>query len=540
MLSVLLRHKYLLLSLLSGVLLAASWPARGMTVLVFVALLPLFFVEHGLYRQRFTRGALHIFLYAWLAFGVFNLLTTWWIMYATFPGMVVAVVLNSAFMALPWWLMHLGRRVLPGQQGPLSLLLLWLAFEHLHTRWDLSWNWLDLGNVFSTKPALVQWFEYTGTAGGTAWVLLVNLMLFVFLRGLLLPGERTPRWYLPGLLSLLMLLLPMLISLRMYRQYEESPNPVEVVVIQPSVDPYNVARSSGEAQARIERMIELADSLTTPRTRFVVAPEGASPVGIWLHEAENHAMVRAVRRHAEAHGQLAWVFGSFVYVHYPEGEPASPTATPYPSGGYVDAYNAALMVEPGRPLATYYKSMLVPGIEQMPFYRTLGPVGRLVERFGGTAGSLGKQSERTVFHSGSGYTVAPAVCYESIYGDYMSAFYRRGAGLIFIITNDGWWRHTPGHRQHNQYARLRAIESRRSVARSASTGISSFINQRGDFISQTGWWEETAISASLNQNHHLTFFARNGNVAGRLSSLLSALFILYVLSHSLIKKNARS
>jgi apolipoprotein N-acyltransferase len=70
-----------------------------------------------------------------------------------------------------------------------------------------------------------------------------------------------------------------------------------------------------------------------------------------------------------------------------------------------------------------------------------------------------------VLNEKHGFKIAPAICYESIYGEFMSKYIRNGANLICIITNDGWWKNTPGHKQHMNYARLRAIETRTWVAR---------------------------------------------------------------------------
>src|SRR6056297_496560 len=114
-----------------------------------------------------------------------------------------------------------------------------------------------------------------------------------------------------------------------------------------------------------------------------------------------------------------------------------------------------------------------------------------------------------------GTTVAPIRCYESIYPQYVASYVKKGAGLLFIITNDGWWGNTPGYKQHMRYARLRAIENRRSITRSANTGISAFINQRGDVIKPTKWWTPTAIRSSLAINEEMTYFSKNGNYLGR-------------------------
>ena len=103
---------------------------------------------------------------------------------------------------------------------------------------------------------------------------------------------------------------------------------------------------------------------------------------------------------------------------------------------------------------------------------------------------------------------------------------KKGAELIFIITNDGWWKNTPGYKQHMSFARLRAIETRRSIARSANTGISCFISQRGDVSQPTPWWQEAAISGSINANSELTFYVKHGDYIARVALFLSVLLVL--------------
>ena len=108
-----------------------------------------------------------------------------------------------------------------------------------------------------------------------------------------------------------------------------------------------------------------------------------------------------------------------------------------------------------------------------------------------------------------------------------------------IITNDGWWGNTPGHRQHHSYSRLRAIETRRSVARSANTGISSLINQKGEILQRTNYWEPTALRGTLNANDKLTFYTRHGDYIARIAYFFSLLIVLYTITRVIIaQKNS--
>src|SRR5207253_1586153 len=149
--------------------------------------------------------------------------------------------------------------------------------------------------------------------------------------------------------------------------------------------------------------------------------------------------------------------------------------------------------------------------EKMPYPRIFGFLEKYAISLGGSSGSLGVENDRTVFQAQDKTIIATAICYESVYGGFLSRDMQQGAQLLFIITNDGWWANTPGYRQHMQYARLRAIEFRKSVARSANTGISCFINQRGDVLKKTEWWKPDAISEVLLKNKIKTFYARHGD-----------------------------
>jgi apolipoprotein N-acyltransferase len=117
--------------------------------------------------------------------------------------------------------------------------------------------------------------------------------------------------------------------------------------------------------------------------------------------------------------------------------------------------------------------------------------------------------------------VATVICYESVFGEYLADFVRSGANLIFIITNDGWWRDSPGYVQHLNYAKLRAIETRCPIARCANTGISCFINEKGELYNETRWWEPATISARLQPNNEKTFYVRFGDVLSKLALVLA-------------------
>jgi apolipoprotein N-acyltransferase len=202
---------------------------------------------------------------------------------------------------------------------------------------------------------------------------------------------------------------------------------------------------------------------------------------------------------------------------------------------YYEILNAAIQIDPStREVPLYRKSKLVPGPEILPYRRIFFFMKPLIDKLEGTTAGVGTQPERSVFSSDAG-KVAPAICYESVFGEYVTGYIQKGAQAIFIMTNDGWWDNTAGHRQHLYFASLRAIETRRAIARSANTGISAFVNQRGDILQPTRYDEPIAIKGSIRFNDSITFYIRWGDAVARIALFTSILFLLNTFVRSRIK-----
>jgi apolipoprotein N-acyltransferase len=171
-----------------------------------------------------------------------------------------------------------------------------------------------------------------------------------------------------------------------------------------------------------------------------------------------------------------------------------------------------------------------------------GP-GRLISKMlpdlGGTSWGYGIQKERTCLrHPSAGYMIAPVICYESIFGSYVTGYIKNGAEALFIITNDGWWKNTNGYKQHLYYASLRAIETRRPVIRSANTGVSCIIDIRGKRKTETTWWTRQLIRDTFNPENRITVYVKYGDYLMRIASVISAVIIILVfIGVPLRKKN---
>jgi apolipoprotein N-acyltransferase len=519
--------------ILSGIVLWLSWPERGITPLIFVAFVPLFFAEHAFYyinKRKRTGKMLGNFF---ITFLIWNALTTWWIYNATSGGSYIAITANAFLMTLVWQLYYMVKRSQGPAVGYVSLVCLWVGFEYLHLNWDISWPWLTLGNVFSIHPEWVQWYEYTGVLAGTIWILIVNILVFQLAKNLLykdlLLRLRRINVFVLSALAFMVVAAPIIFSLSIYYDYQQKGVASKVVLIQPDVDPYN-EKFNGTGKEQLTKILRLAMSAIDEKTEYCIAPETALPDGIIEDEFEDDQSIRAIRRTILTYPKLNFITGLTSFKMYRDEERKTITARKMKQGvGFYDVFNSAMLVTGIDPVQVYHKSKLVPGVEKMPYPMVFGFLEKYAIEMGGTSGSLGTQSRRTNLIANDGTKVAPAICYESIYGDFLSGFMRDTAEFIAVITNDGWWGNTPGYRQHMNYARLRAIEFRKDIARSANTGISCFINQRGDIVSHTGWWTEETLEGQVFKNKEITFYAKYGDYLGFLCSFLAGSIVVYLI-----------
>ena len=450
---------------------------------------------------------------------------------------IIPFGLGALLMAIAFWLYYRVRLIKGIWWSYAALVCFWMGYEYLHQTWDLAFPWMNLGNGFASMHYLVQWYEFTGVYGGTYWVLMSNILIFetyIAFRTSKISREQAVNKKFLLWRSAAHILIPVLVSLFMYFQYEEKINPANVVVVQPNIDPY-AKFNSMPASEQVQTLIHLSDSLGQPNTEYFIWPETAMADYVDEAQIRTDLNYRSVLQFLDKYKNGNVLSGISSYSIYNSAKTAS--ATLYKdSGSYIDKFNAAVQIENSSRVQFYHKSKLVPGVEQIPF-SALSFLQPLFAGFGG-GGSYGSQPKPSVFYSQSGIGAAPVICYESIWGEYVADYVMQGAQFIAIITNDAWWGNTPGKDQHLQYAKLRAIETRRWVARSANTGISAFINQRGDIVQQSKWWQTTALKSDINLNDEQTFYVKHQDYIA-LAGCLGSGFFLLILGVGLFTKRSK-
>jgi apolipoprotein N-acyltransferase len=532
------RSTRILLSVLSGILLSAAWLGfPGWTL--FIAFLPLLYLDHFFTERKSEFRGVSFWGHAFLAFFIWNISTTWWIVHATAAGAVMAIVTNSFLMSLTFWLAHIARRNFKSNLGYIAIVVFWISFEYFHYHWDIEWPWLTLGNGFANNVKIVQWYEYTGTLGGTLWVLVMNIFIFKLVINWFQKQSLQKSVYLLSSFALV-LIVPVTYSLVKYFSYVEKENPRNIVIVQPNIDPYSESYDAQAENIKLETFVSLAGSKIDMETDFIIGPETLfENPGFWNEDKLNtNTQLMQLSGFLQNFPNAEMVFGVSSYKIYPDKESATPTARTR-DGITFDMFNTAIFLDINKQPQIYHKSILVVGVEKMPFAKYFGFLGDLVINIGGTSNSLGRQEEPSNFITKDKVEVAPVICYESVFGEYVTKYVQKGAQMIFIITNDGWWKNTPGYHQHLSFARLRAIETRRSIARSANTGISCFINQRGDVLQATNWWVEAAIKGTINANEEITFYVKAGDYIARISLFIAALLVLQLITFGVMKKKVQ-
>ena len=540
----------LALSVLTGLLLSLAWYVRGAAIIIMLAFVPLFWLSDISLKEGKRNAFGHGILLFYPAFFVFNLITTYWIAYCTLPGAAAAVIANALLQTLVFALWHSCRKQIKNPVLQAILLIsFWVSFEYLHLNWDLTWPWLVLGNVFATMPAMVQWYSVTGTLGGTVWILLCNFLIYCE------PltkkeKERHPRKY-GSILTLFCLVLPILISVLMYELAEQkidSSTPIEAVIVQQNTDPWEEEyRLTNEEE--IQRVLDVAKPYLNENTNLVITPESAIAHTIDMNSLRNHAFMEGDTRYEgfalldstiEQYPNLNFVLGlSTISISSRKMSPASQELNP---GQFMEFYNTAGFYNKKGLVSHYHKCRLVPGVEGMPFPKIFGFLGNVLIELGGSNSSLGKDTMQRTFAfdvDGRDLRIGTAICYESVYGELVAKFVRNGANVLAVITNDSWWDDSPGHRQHFDMARLRAIETRRYVLRAANGGFSGVLDPTGRVLAKTEYGTRTAIQTIVGAQEGNTFYVKHGDYIARIAIPFTILGILYAVVFAFIRRKRK-
>ena len=510
--------KKILLILCSVLMLSAGWlGVSGLTLLV--AFVPLLMIssQYGASARDFWRMT----GWAALAFALWNVATIWWVWIATPIGPITATIVSTFWNLVAFMLYHYVSKRASKALSYTILVAAWVATEFLYTSAEvMSFPWLTLGNGFSGDVWAVQWYEWTGVMGGSVWVLLANIAIFELLRSRSVAKIG---------IAAATLLLPIAVSLALYWNHKPSEEVITASVIQPNVDCYN-EKFADNREWQLANIIDLMRQV--PReSKLIVLPETALPETLNDDIPLSATSTAALQREIDSlYPHAMAIAGATTIKYYVDDNERTPTARSS-NGFYYDVFNSAIAMNHGMGSGVHHKMRLVIGVETMPFTKCLNKFVDL----GGMTGQLGRNDVAIPFIKG--YVAGPAICYEGLYGDCFARFVRHGAQVMTVLSNDGWWGNTPGHKRLFDFCRLRAIETRRSIARSANTGVSGFITARGDVVDRMDWKERGVLTSDVELRNDVTLYVRYGDWIGRLGLLLTFLGVMYFTAYRVRRRN---
>ena len=530
--------KYIFLSLISALLLSISWPTYGIPFFIFFAFVPLLLMEQEISKfSKIHKKGWAVFGLTYLAFFIWNVVTTGWLYHAKNPdgnnsllAVAIPVIVNSLLMSLVFQLYYWYKKVRGTYFGLVFFVAIWLSFERFHLNWEFTWPWLNLGNAFSEYPQLIQWYDTIGATGGSFWILLINVFAFYTLR--IWQAGRIRKDLVKNISILVVIIvLPLLISIYKYNSYQEKPvGEVTTLLLQPKLDPYTEKYSKDSLQI-LGELLTLAEENSKTKVDFFIAPETAFPGNGSLSENgfNKSTSIAIAKEFLGKHPQSIFLTGASTHKFLFDEADTEDYSTEIQEGVWVNSYNSALQIIPNQEVEVYHKAKLVPGVEIFPYIRYLKPIlGDAMLDFGGANSSLGIDKERKVFSNRFNKAkMAPIICYESIYGEYVTDYVKNGANLLAIMTNDSWWDNTEGHKQLLSYARLRAIETRREIVRAANSGISAHINARGDILQDTFYDDRTALLVKANLLEEKSIYTKIGDLISRIAIFVLGFLIIY-------------
>jgi len=261
-----------------------------------------------------------------------------------------------------------------------------------------------------------------------------------------------------------------------------------VALIQPNLDPYTEKFVPERQAQHLEEFFRTAGSILDEKTSYLFGPETLIVQQIDERNPSASPYYRQLLDFQSKYAKLNCLVG--VHTYQTVGEHVPPGSRfNQEEGFFYEAFNTALFLSPASAPQFYHKTKLVPLFERMPFVQYVGFLGKYSLELGGYNGTYSLRQERHAFVSpDTSIGILPIICFESAFGPYCARNLPEAKGFICMITNDGWWKNTPGYRHHSYHSPVRAIECRRDLVRVANTGISALIDAKGMVIARTPWW----------------------------------------------------
>lgn len=481
-------------SILTGLVLWLAFPGGGeVWPLLFAALCPLLFAIKGSNPKQAALSGL-------IAGLTHFLLLLYWIVivlgkygglpwYFSVPALLLLALYMSLYFSLFAMLTQTLLTAFPAITALWLLPALWVGLDWLRSVLFTGFPWMDLGYALYKMPVLIQVADLIGHHGVTYLIVFINTLLF------LLVSTRPAKRNLPLLLVPACLLTGAVGVYSQLRQSEideqqisgETPR-MTIGIVQGNID-QSVKWSPSHQTATVQTYESLSNSLMTSRPpSLIVWPETALP--FYPLSGDHMAPLKKL----VAGRDLALLTGAPWY------EVLDRTTKK------VKFFNSALLLQPdGEFHGKYYKTHLVPFGEYVPLKRFLPFLAPLVE-------AVGDFSVGTIEHPlhWQDARAGVLICFESVFPEFSRQWVKTGANLLINLTNDAWYGKSSAPYHSLAMAVFRAVETRRSLIRSANTGISAFVGPSGTIDLQSEIFVPWAAATEVTLMPGETVWVRYG------------------------------
>ena len=480
-------------SITAGILLGLSFPPINLSFLCFPAIM-LF-----IHLANLCESNKQLALYSYAGLLIWNLITTYWLMMASVAAGVGANLANAVLMTIPLVFMRFFQKK---YQSKFLIALLqacaWISYEFLHHNWDLAWPWLAIGNAWAKQVSLIQYISITGHLGITFWVMFTSAISYQAIKS----TNKKYTYY--ALASLTFLPSLSLLSFVIDKPLAADEKSIAITVIQPNHDSYlDYGGMSGTSEV-IDSLLSISKKTIIEETQLIVWPENSIDAALRMDSRHTNRI---------ADSAISWnnnfIIGSGLYTIYENDKPTSYRYSSKSKTAY-NIFNSSLYINSDGTFNRYDKANLVPIVERIPFLNFLISIDIFNFIKWSKMAFYGKGNSPNMLETKE-FITPGLICYDSIYPSWISKFVNNGAGFLTIITNDGWWGDSSGHRQHFEYARLRAIEFNRWIVRSANNGTSGIIKPNGTVQQKTKYWTRTGFNSNIPIIKEQTLYAKFGD-----------------------------
>ncbi len=511
-----MKKRESLLSFLSGVLLAFSFPNFDLEFLAWFALVPLFYsIEgKGLY-QSFKLGFFTGFVsFLGILYWIIVAVHTYGNVPLILSGLILLllVIYLSLYIGAFTFLCRLSQRHL-GSKALMLSPFLWVSLEYLRSFLLTGFPWANLGYTQYLNLPFIQMADVTGSYGLSFVILLVNATLFWVLHQWPKKSFPLQEVAITAVVLLVFLVYGYMKMKHVDREATQSP-PLKVGLVQGNID-QSVKWNESFQKETLKIYERLSFKVAEGKPELIIWPETAIPF-FFQDEKEYQPIVLGIPERTGAF----LLFGTPFYKI---------------EKGKVNYYNSALLVSRSKELiGKYDKIHLVPFGEYIPLRKLLffieSSIGEGIGNF-----KPGKEIFNFSLPQGK---FGLLICFEIIFPDLCRRFVKGGSNFLVTITNDAWFGRTSAPYQHFSIAVFRAVENRVFIARAANTGISGFIDPKGKIMQQGDIFTEEVLNGTIRIMKGKTFYTLYGDVFAWICSGLSILLLAYALLPRLKKRSS--